>query len=178
MPERHLHIITHDVPYPADFGGVIDLFYKIKTLHREGVKIYLHCFVNKRPPQKELEKYCTAVTYYERKKINAFSFRLPFIVSSRKNKALLQNLKKDNHPVLIEGIHCSYYLHAGKLTGRDVMLRLHNAEFEYYHHLSLHEKNPLYKLYFRHESRLLKKYEKQLSAKVKIAAVSQHDVTI
>ncbi len=178
MQERHLHIITHDVPYPADFGGVIDLFYKIKTLHHEGVKIHLHCFINKRPPQKELEKYCSTVTCYQRKKISSFSLRLPFIVSSRKNKALLENLKKDNYPVLIEGIHCSYYLHAGRLSGRRVMLRLHNAEFEYYHHLSFYEKNPIRKWYFLHESRLLKKYEKQLAATVKIAAVSQHDVTL
>lgn len=178
MSERILHIITHDVPYPADFGGVIDLFYKIKTLYLEGVQIHLHCFVYKRPPQIELEKYCASVTYYERKKISGISFRLPFIVSSRKNKKLQENLQKDKHPVLIEGIHCSYYLHTGMLSGRDVLLRLHNAEFEYYHQLSLHEKNPFRKWYFIQESRLLKKYEKQLATKVKIAAMSQQDVKI
>ena len=37
MQEQHLHIITHDVPYPADFGGVVDLFYKIKWLSKIGV---------------------------------------------------------------------------------------------------------------------------------------------
>jgi hypothetical protein len=58
MMERQLHIITHDVPWPADYGGVVDLFYKIKTLHQAGIKIHLHCFVNKRPPQEELNKYC------------------------------------------------------------------------------------------------------------------------
>ena len=53
--ERHLHIITHDVPWPADFGGVMDLFYKIKTLYQSGVKIYLHCFINNRPQQEALK---------------------------------------------------------------------------------------------------------------------------
>ena len=67
MAERHLHIITHDIPFPADFGGVIDIFYKIKSLHQNGVKIHLHCFENKRTRQIELEKYCEAVYYYERK---------------------------------------------------------------------------------------------------------------
>jgi hypothetical protein len=74
--------------------------------------------------------------------IDHFSFRLPFIVNSRKSEELIQNLQKDNYPILIEGIHCSYYLYTGKLTNRIVLLRLHNAEFEYYHHLALHEKNP------------------------------------
>jgi hypothetical protein len=179
MAERYLHIITHDVPWPADFGGVMDLFYKIKTLHQNNVKIYLHCFVNNRPPQEELNKYCAAVYYYQRQKsFIRFSLYLPFIVGTRKSGELLSNLQKDNHPVLIEGIHCTYHLFKGRLNNRIVLLRLHNAEFEYYHHLALHEKNPFRKFYFEHESRLLKKYEKQLADKVKIAAVSNHDVNV
>jgi glycosyltransferase involved in cell wall biosynthesis len=177
MDERHLHIITHDVPWPADFGGVMDLFYKIKTLHENGVKIHLHCFVNKRKPQPELDKYCETVYYYNRKKdLLHFSFSLPFIVSTRKSAALLHNLQNDNYPILIEGIHCSYFLHSGKLTGRKTIMRLHNAEFEYYRHLALNEKDPFRKFYFERESRLLKKYENQLAKKVGIAAVSNEDV--
>lgn len=177
--ERQLHIITHDVPWPADYGGVVDLFYKIKTLHLAGIKIHLHCFVNKRPPQEELSKYCESVHYYKRMaSIGHFSFRIPFIVNSRKSEELIQNLQKDNYPILIEGIHCSYYLYTGKLTNRIMLLRLHNAEFEYYHHLALHEKNPIRKLYYRHESKLLKSYEKQIAGKIKIVAVSDQDVIL
>jgi hypothetical protein len=179
MEERRLHIITHDVPWPADYGGVVDLFYKIKALHEAGVKIYLHCFVNKRPPQENLKRYCEQVYYYKRKAdITGFSFRLPFTVNSRKNDDLIRNLKKDEYPILLEGIHCSYYLHMGKLAHRTVLLRLHNAEFEYYHHLALHEKNPFKKFYYQHESRLLKIYEKELAEKVKIIAVSEQDVQL
>jgi Glycosyl transferases group 1 len=179
MKEKHLHIITHDVPWPADYGGVMDLFYKIKTLHGSGVKICLHCFTGKRPRQDELKKYCEAVYYYRRHAdITRFSFRLPFIVNSRKSDGLLRNLKKDDYPILLEGIHCSYWLYAGKLTNRTVLLRLHNAEFEYYRNLALHEKNPFRKFYYLHESRLLKKYERQLAEKVKIVAVSEQDVQL
>ena len=147
MNERVLHIITHDVPWPADFGGVMDLFYKIKTLHKEGVKIHLHCFVKERAPQDELRKYCETVTYYHRKKISGISITRPFIVQSRKCNDLIANLQKDNYPVLIEGIHCSYYLHSGKLNNRTVLLRLHNAEFEYNNKLKLQEKHLLKKIY-------------------------------
>lgn len=176
MNEKVLHIITHDVPWPADFGGVMDLFYKIKTLHQAGVKIHLHCFVKDRPPQDELNKYCETVNYYQRKKLSSISFTTPFIVKSRRCNELLANLKKDEHPILMEGIHCSYYLNSGKLNGRIVLLRLHNAEFEYYHQLSLHEKHPLKKFYYKTESWLLKKYEKRIAANTTIAAVSQQDV--
>jgi glycosyltransferase involved in cell wall biosynthesis len=179
MPEKHLHIVTHNVPWPADFGGVVDLFYKIKTLHQLGVKIHLHCFTYDRKPQDELNKYCESVSYYPRKRsIKGFSFRLPFIVNSRKCDELLINLQKDDYPILLEGIHTTYYLYKNKLDNRKVIVRLHNAEFEYYHNLALHEHDLLKKLYFKHESFLLKKYERTISKKALIAAVSKQDVDL
>jgi glycosyltransferase involved in cell wall biosynthesis len=177
--DKNVHIITHDVPWPADFGGVIDLFYKLKILHHLGVKIHLHCFIQSRKPQQELDKYCATVTYYQRKKNNSsFSLRLPLIVKSRKNDALINNLKKDNYPVLLEGIHCTYYLYSGDLTNRKIIVRLHNAEFEYYKHLAKHETNFFKKIYFLHESRLLKKYEAVIAKKAIILAVSEHDTVV
>ena len=177
MPEKHLHIVTHNVPWPADFGGVVDLFYKIKTLHQFGIKIHLHCFTyGNHQPQEELNQYCEDVSYYKRKKsITRFSLRLPFIVFSRKSEELITNLIKDNYPVLLEGIHTSYYLFTGALKNRNVILRLHNVEFEYYHHLALHEKKIFKKMYFNHESMVLKKYESEISKKALIIAVSQED---
>ena len=53
-----IHIISLNVPYPANYGGVIDVFYKIKSLHEAGVQIHLHCFDYGRGNQPELEKYC------------------------------------------------------------------------------------------------------------------------
>ena len=179
MEEKHLHIIIYDVPWPADYGGVVDVFYKLKALHRAGVKVHLHCFVYDRPPHHELEKYCEKLYYYKRHNdINHLSLSIPFIVNSRKNAELLHNLNKDDHPILIEGIHCSYHLHAGKLNNRIILLRLHNAEFEYYHHLALHEKNPIKRMYFNHESKLLRKYENDLAKRTKIVAISSQDINL
>ncbi len=177
--DKHLHIVCLDIPYPADYGGVIDLFYKIRSLHQQGVKIHLHCFTKDRKPQDELNKYCETVYYYQRKKsINSFSVSLPLIVKSRINDELISNLQKDNYPVLLEGIHCTYYLKTGQLNNRKVIVRLHNVEFEYYRQLAKHEKNLFKKLYYLHESRLLKKYEKSIAAKAAILAVSKQDADL
>ncbi|MBP6286852.1 MAG: glycosyltransferase [Ferruginibacter sp.] len=179
MTDKQLHIVTHDVPWPADYGGVVDLFYKLKALHAQGVNIHLHCFTQGRPPQEELNKYCASVHYYQRDKSwKRFSFRLPFIVTSRKNGSLIANLKKDNHPVLLEGIHCTYYLHNGQLGNRKIIVRLHNAEFEYYKQLAKHETSLFKKTYFLFESTLLKKYEKALVQKATFLAVSRQDVEL
>lgn len=179
MTDRHLHIVTLDVPLPADYGGVIDLFYKLIALHEQGIKIHLHCFTQGRPPQEELNKYCASVNYYPRKKnINRFSFIIPFIVNSRVNNDLIVNLQKDDHPVLLEGIHCTYYLHTGKLNNRNVLVRLHNAEFEYYNQLAKQETGLFKKLYYIHESGLLKKYEKAIAHKAILLAVSKKDTEL
>lgn len=179
MSQQHLHIVTHDVPWPVDYGGIVDQFWKIKSLHDLGIAIHLHCFTQGRPPQPELEKYCASVNYYQRdKSIRRFSFRVPFIVNSRGSSELAFNLGKDDHPVLLEGIHSTWCLYKDLLPGRKVIVRLFNAEFEYYRQLARQEKNSLKRLYFRHESRLLKKYERQLSAKATILALSEQDINL
>lgn len=177
--DKHLHIVCLDIPYPVDYGGVVDLFYKIRSLHQTGVKIHLHCFTKNRTPQDELNKYCETVNYYQRKPNGkSFSFSLPLIVKSRISEELIRNLQKDNHPVLLEGIHCTYYLKSGQLKNRKIIVRLHNAEFAYYKELAKHEKNLFKKLYYINESRLLKKYEKDIAGKATFLAVSKQDVEL
>ena len=52
----YLHIISFDIPYPANYGGVIVIFNQIKALHEQGVKVILHCYqYGSRTPQTELE---------------------------------------------------------------------------------------------------------------------------
>lgn len=177
--DKHLHIVCLDIPYPADYGGVIDLFYKIRALHQLGVKIHLHCFTKDREPSDELNKYCETVHYYPRKtNSSSFSFRIPLMVKSRTNETLISNLQKDNYPVLLEGIQCTYYLKKSMFSNRKVIVRLHNAEFAYYKHLATHERNLFKKLYYLHESRLLKKYEKAIAGQTTFLAVSKQDIDL
>ena len=51
--DKHLHIIALNIPFPPNYGGVIDIYYKIKALHQLGVKIILHCFAYERPQAEE-----------------------------------------------------------------------------------------------------------------------------
>ena len=55
---KYLNIVSLNVPYPPNYGGVIDIYYKIKALKAVGVKIILHCFLYNRPEAKELEELC------------------------------------------------------------------------------------------------------------------------
>lgn len=164
--EKHLHIIALTVPFPVDYGGVFDLFYKLPALKQQGVQIHFHCFNKDDNKQTELNKYCASVNYYKRKKeIKGFSFSLPFIVSSRINERLFKNLLKDNYPILMEGIHCTYLLNDNRFNNRKKIIRLHNIEYLYYYQLLKSATSLLYKFYYLCESYLLKKYEKNIASK-------------
>ena len=174
--EKHLHIISLDVPYPVNYGGVVDLFYKLPALQAQGVQIHLHCFTNGRSEQAELHKYCVRVDYYERNEGHkGISNTLPYIVSSRKNEQLLQNLLQDGYPIFMEGIHCTYLLTDDRFKNRKCFVRIHNVEYQYYHDLCINTSSPIKKLYYWLESRLLKVYEKKIASKAIFWGVTEKD---
>lgn len=177
---RHLHIVCLDVPWPADYGGAIDMMCRIKALHKEGIKIHLHYFLyNKRGNPNELNQFCETIHIYQRKKVQkGFSLRLPYIVSSRINAALINNLNKDNHPILLEGIHCTGILASLNADKRKIVIRLHNDESEYYRQLAGSEKSWFKKLYFLNESRLLKKYQYSLPSSLHYACITTADAML
>jgi glycosyltransferase involved in cell wall biosynthesis len=165
-----------DVPYPVDYGGVFDLFQKIKALHAAGVMIHLHCFEYGRGEQPVLNDYCAEVHYYTRcEGHKGFSHKLPYIVCSRSNNQLLERLLLDDYPILLEGVHCTYLLNDDRFAGRQIILRLHNVEYQYYRQLYHSERSLFRKLYYLHESNLLRSYEHRIAGKVKILAVSEKD---
>lgn len=173
---NHLHIISFNVPFPANYGGVIDVFYKIVALHQSGVKVHLHCFDYGRGKQEELNKYCESVHYYPREQGHkAISRKLPYIVASRKSEELLNNLLQDNYPIFMEGIHCSYPLMDDRFKGRKCYVRLHNVEYQYYRDLYKSSPSWIRKLYYWNESRLLHKYESDLAKRANIVALSAKD---
>jgi hypothetical protein len=174
--DKHLHIVCLDVPYPVDYGGVFDLFQKIKALHAAGVIIHLHCFEYGRGEQPVLNDFCAEVRYYSRcEGHKGFSHKLPYIVCSRSSSQLLDRLLQDEYPILLEGIHCSYLLNDERFAGRRIVLRLHNVEYQYYRQLYHSERSLLKKLYYLHESNLLRSYEHRIAGKVKILTVSEKD---
>ena len=173
---RHINIIAFNIPYPADYGGVIDVFYKIVSLHKIGIKIHLHCYEYGRDHSKELNKHCETVTYYKRNLsvINSISLT-PYIVISRNNINLLINLQSNTYPVLFEGLHTTYLLGHKNLKGRQQIVRTHNIEHEYYYHLYKSEKRLFKKIYLGIESLKLKIWEKKLGMANNLLAISLAD---
>jgi hypothetical protein len=173
---KKLHLVAFDIPYPPDYGGVIDIYFKIKAFHDNGIKVHLHCFQYCRPQAAELYKVCESISYYKRQvsKTNLLN-RKPYIVVSRSSDELLKNLCRNNYPVLFEGLHCCYYLNDPALLKRKKIVRAHNIEHNYYHNLAKVEKDIFRKYYFNNEARKLRRFEKILSYADGIAAISPND---
>jgi hypothetical protein len=173
---QQLHIISFNVPYPPDYGGVMDVFYKIKALHDLGIKIVLHCFEYGRKESEVLNQVCEKVYYYKREhSIRDFTSPTPYIVKTRKSSELLKNLAVDESPVLFEGLHTCYYLDHEELKDRVKAVRMHNVEWDYYRHLGKNESGMFRRFYFFTESIKLKNFEKILSYADHLLPISKSD---
>lgn len=176
MSDNHIHIVSFDVPYPANYGGVIDVFFKLKALSERGVKVHLHTFEYGREHSPVLEKLCFSVNYYKRDTSFKRSLqRLPYIVTSRLSDELIGNLKKDDYPVLLEGLHCCGVLLDESMAGRKVFVRAHNVEHDYYRLLAKSERNLYKKLYYSVEAVKLRRFEKILDKASAVFAISNND---
>lgn len=175
--DKKLHIVSFDVPWPANYGGVIDIFYKIKALHAAGIKITLHCFLyGKREAAPELALYCEEIFYYKRTTgVQGLSLLRPYIVNSRKSPALLKNLLLNDAPILFEGLHTCYFLNHPNLANRKKYVRAHNIEHEYYNTLASAEASYWKRLFFKSEAKLLAQYEVILKEANKVFAIAEKD---
>jgi hypothetical protein len=174
--KKHIHLVSFDVPFPANYGGVIDVFFKIKEMVAKGMHIHLHCFEYGRSRSEELENLCYSVNYYKRdiSKKNFFK-SMPYIVSSRFSEEMVNNLLQDDYPILLEGLHTCQLLSDPRLANRKISVRTHNIEHEYYQHLAHAETSFLKKYYLFNEAGKLKKYEEVLQNASQLIAISKND---
>ena len=174
MKSKQVHIVAFNLPYPPNYGGVIDVFYKLKALKEAGIAPILHAFQYGRDISTGLHEVCQEVITYPRK--TGFRSQLskrPYIVQSRRSSELLNHLLEDDAPVLFEGIHSTYHLQEVSSV-KKVVVRTHNIEHAYYHHLKKSEKNLVNKLYYHLEEKKLRNFEHILK-NIPIAAISKSD---
>ncbi len=177
---KRLHIVAFDVPYPPNYGGIVDVFFKLKTLHELGVKIVYHCFYYKgnNEPSEILEQYCESIYYYKRKKTvgKLLMSKYPFVVASRNNTHLLDNLTADNAPILFDGIQTCFFLTHPQLENRFKLFRANNIEHTYYRGLAKWETHPIKRAYYNWEAKKLEKFERQLKHAQAVLSVAKMDI--
>jgi hypothetical protein len=173
--KKEVQLVSFAAPYPADYGGVIDVFYKIKTLHQMGVKVHLHTYVYvAHQKSKELESLCASVHYYNRDFSHKYFQGWPYIVATRYNKQMMINIQRIGFPVILEGLHTCFLVDFLKDKSIPYVIRMHNIEWKYYQFLAELEASFVKKKYFLEEARRLKSFEKCVHNS-KILAISAKD---
>jgi len=177
MHKKALHIVSFDNPFPPIYGGVIEVFFKLKPLHDLGIDIHFHCFVDVIPESNpELEKITTTVHYYKNDKNPFYLFsKLPFSVKSRNSNKLVQNIKKIPAPILFEGLKPTYFVSKEWLPDFRKILRLHNIEHDYFNGIAASETNIFKKWLFRSEALKFTGYESVIRHFDKTIALSKFE---
>ena len=179
MSKKPLHIISFDNPYPANYGGVIEVYYKVKALHDLGYDIYLHCFYGDRAVVAPEVKAITKEVYLY-PKVRRFSFlfsSIPFSVITRYSKVLEANIKAVNAPILFEGLQTTMLLRRADCTN-DKYLRLHNIESNFYGGLYASETNWFKKALFYFEKKKYQQYEQDLKPFKQVFTLSPYEMEI
>jgi hypothetical protein len=160
--QKTLQIVVFDNPSPPNYGGVIDVYYKLKALNGLGVNIILHVFYAERTQFDKLENLSHQIYTYKRNTsyLNLFSTE-PFSTKSRSSKQLWENLNLSKAPILFESLICTSVLKHHNFS-QQILLRTHNIEHDYSFGLAKSERNWLKKAAFYLESLKLKHYESVL----------------
>ena len=171
-----LVFLAPEAVFPANTGGRIVVYNKIKNLSKLGYEIFLFCVVDsddeKQQVSDEMGKYCCFCGLYNRgsQRVRRFanSILRPYAVGSRTIKKLKDDLNRILSNEEIDFIWCEMPQMAMNLKGIHIkkhtrcVLSQQNIEFKTMRSLALTFKNPIKKLVYLFDSKRFHLYEKKL----------------
>ena len=161
---RLINIVVFNVPYPPNYGGIIDVYYLITALKAHGIHTILHCFTYETDRSLFPSEICKEVYYYKRLSgCKSHLSLLPYNVMSRRSDELLHNLASNPWPILFESLHTCYHLNDPRLNNRLTICRMGNIEHDYYRYLSHACRGLVPKLFHLVESWRFYRYQPVLS---------------
>ncbi|WP_455585971.1 glycosyltransferase family 1 protein [Bacteroides sp.] len=171
-----LHVVSFQVPYPPSYGGIVDVYYKLKALKEAGCTIILHTYKYRLEEAHQLKEVAEEIFYYKRfMGVSSLLSYLPYTVYSRRNRLLLKRLTEDDSPILFEGLYTCYFLNHKSLKNRLKLVRAHNVEHDYYMHLGRSAVSWVKRCYYMLEARKLYSFEKKVKYADAILAITPAD---
>ena len=85
MKFKHVHVVAFDLPFPPNYGGSTDMYFKLVHLQKLGISVTLHVFLyDGKEKAPDLEKVTFKTIYYSRKRYkNPFFGKLPYIEKTK-----------------------------------------------------------------------------------------------
>lgn len=170
MPSKknNILIVSGFKPFPAQFGGAVDIWERLIGLKHLGLEIDL-VFTDKNTPKEDelqaMKKVVNNVLYCQRKnKIFQLLSPKPLQALSRNGLAQIL-LSKKYDIVLLEGEFVAEILNNPTLTYDKLIVRVHNNEAFYFEALKQSCTSPFKKIYYQLEIPKIKKYSAQILEK-------------
>ncbi|WP_169306582.1 glycosyltransferase family 4 protein [Cohnella pontilimi] len=162
-------VVCSDFPFPADHGGRVDTWGRIKVLSELGWKIHLVVCGKQLPSETDLAVVKTYVEEIKicsrRSKLADLLHAIPMQARSR-NELRYVNFDADYDYVLLEGDYVYPILNNPNIRKDNVILRVHNDEAVYFKALARSAKNPIHKMYYYMESGKFGLLQKKILEKV------------
>lgn len=175
---KKIAILSPEAVYPANTGGRIVVFNKIKYLAKLGYKIALFCIVDNdkegKLQNKVLKKMGIESFYYNRNKHKVHnllgSIRLPYAVQSRNNISLRKKLSQLIKAKEVDLIDVEFPQMAANILnmsviqkyGIKVILNQHNIEYLAMKSISQSFNNPIKRMIYKIEAIRLQGFEKKV----------------
>jgi len=168
---RSINIISGQIPCSNTPGDAQQTYWLIEGLCAVGIDVHLYTFSEEGAldpnVDPELSKICASTTTYPINKGHRnFSFSIPYAAAQYQNEQLINDLAKNNYPILIEGLGpCSLAL-SKVLANKKIWVRLLTFAPGYFGYLQERTSAPLKKMYYQREALLSKKILKKLNPRV------------
>ncbi|MEC0090684.1 glycosyltransferase family 4 protein [Paenibacillus macquariensis] len=162
-------VVCSDFPYPADHGGRVDTWGRIKVLAELGWTIHLVVCGKQVPTPSDMKvvyRYVEDIKLCDRRsKLTDMLHVVPMQVQSR-NELRHVNIDEDYDYVLLEGDYVYPILNNPLVKHANVILRVHNDEAVYFKALARSTHNAIHKLYYHMESSKFSILQKKMRKKV------------
>lgn len=182
--QRSLNIISGHIPCQSTLGDAQQTYWLLEALSGSGIQVHLFTFTESdgnfnTATIAQLSKICSSVkTYPINQGHRNFSFSAPYATSKYLHTQLINDLKENNFPILIEGMGPCGLALSTELEHRKIWVRLLTYAPNYFRYLQERSSAPLKKLFYQREAVLSKRILKKINPRVNWIVTSETDKQI
>jgi hypothetical protein len=182
--QRSLNIISGHIPCQSTLGDAQQTYWLLEALSAAGIQVHLYTFSESDPTidkatNLQLAKICSSIKSYPiHQGHRNFSFSAPYATSKYLNAQLVNDLKENNFPILIEGMGPCGLALSTELEHRKIWVRLLTYAPKYFRYLQERSSALLKKLFYQREAVLSKRILKKINPRVNWIVTSETDKQI
>jgi hypothetical protein len=182
--QRSLNIISGHIPCPSTLGDAQQTYWLLEALVAAGIQVHLYTYSESDSTidttnNPQLSKICSSIKLYPIQQGHRnFSFSAPYATGKYLNAQLINDVKENNFPILIEGLGPCGLVLSTELEHRKIWVRLLTYAPNYFRYLQERSNTPLKKLFYQREAVLSKRILKKINQRVNWIVTSETDKKI